>query len=445
VFGVREVLLVGGCLGLLGVLAGLFGHTQRQWTEGGTGAGAAVSVVELGRQGGLVLGTCVLLAGLPNLYDFGLVDKETDIVLNGIKRSQLNKRDAAVANQGYYENLTQADRFNPALFQLMERVGPVGEKLTQTNVCRMTNDFRVRELNPLVSLEFQGHVYTINSDGMRDREYSIDKPAGTFRIVHIGSSVALGSGVNVEETYQSLVEEMLNNSSDGSVYKSYEILNFAVPAYGPIEKLMLFEDKSLKYTPDLLLFGGELTDGKRATDKIVSAVREGKPLPYEYLTGLAKQAGVTRTTFEDMAKVRMEAHSQEILSWVYGRLVATCREKGIEPVWVYVSIPEDEVLDPQEIEARADELVRLARGAGMTTIDMRRLFRDTPMERVRVREDDHHPNALGHRMIADRLYKELTGNPVLKRYWPEGQDKPLSGVSSERGDGTEMSKSISME
>jgi hypothetical protein len=49
----------------------------------------------------------------------------------------------------------------------------------------------------------------------------------------------------------------------------------------------------------------------------------------------------------------------------------------------------------------------LAEQSGFITIDLRRVYTGRSEEELRLVEWDKHPNALGHRIIAAGLYREL--------------------------------------
>src|SRR5207342_2150916 len=49
----------------------------------------------------------------------------------------------------------------------------------------------------------------INSDGMRDREYPLQKPAGTVRIAVLGDSFAEAMQVSLEDSFPKLLEKSL--------------------------------------------------------------------------------------------------------------------------------------------------------------------------------------------------------------------------------------------
>jgi lysophospholipase L1-like esterase len=89
----------------------------------------------------------------------------------------------------------------------------------------------------------------INSQGFRDYEYSIDKPADTLRIAVVGDSITYGAGVNLEDSYVKQLERLLNNRCS----KKVEALNFGVAGASTINELELIQKKVLLYEPDILM------------------------------------------------------------------------------------------------------------------------------------------------------------------------------------------------
>ena len=55
-------------------------------------------------------------------------------------------------------------------------------------------------------------VYTINSAGQRDDEATLEKPAGTFRIVFLGDSRTFGYGVPIDKHFTRLIEGYFDNA-----------------------------------------------------------------------------------------------------------------------------------------------------------------------------------------------------------------------------------------
>lgn len=92
--------------------------------------------------------------------------------------------------------------------------------------------------------EFKTKI-TINSCGMRDKEYSSAKPSGEKRIVVLGDSFASSFGVPDSETFAKVMEAGLTSNT--------EVLNFGVNGYGQTQELLLLQTRAIKYSPDLVI------------------------------------------------------------------------------------------------------------------------------------------------------------------------------------------------
>ena len=99
----------------------------------------------------------------------------------------------------------------------------------------------------------------INSHGMRNKESSIEKPKGTYRIAIIGDSIAFGLGVKRDQTFSSKLERLLNKyfSPPGV---SFEVLNFGVTGYSVTQIMENVRVRTLKFDPDLLIYAYCLND-----------------------------------------------------------------------------------------------------------------------------------------------------------------------------------------
>lgn len=106
------------------------------------------------------------------------------------------------------------------------------------------------ELKPNIKGNFKFTRFETNSQGLRDKEYSIKKPPGIYRVAVIGDSFTLPEGVEIDESYHSILEKRFND--DG--FKS-EFINFAVPSYGLGEYFATMKYKALEYNPNAILIG----------------------------------------------------------------------------------------------------------------------------------------------------------------------------------------------
>lgn len=106
---------------------------------------------------------------------------------------------------------------------------------------------------------------SINSDGMRDREHTIFKPAGMYRIAIIGDSYSEAMQVPAESTYWNRLPAMLR------CHDSAEVLNFGVAGYGTAQELLTLPH-AWRYQPDLILL--QLTPGNDVRNNSPALERE---------------------------------------------------------------------------------------------------------------------------------------------------------------------------
>lgn len=92
---------------------------------------------------------------------------------------------------------------------------------------------------------------SINSKGLRDREFPYEKPPGTRRILCLGDSFTFGYGVRADETFAKLLERSLNES-DSSNHR-WEVLNAGIGSTGTAHQLALYETECYKYSPDFVV------------------------------------------------------------------------------------------------------------------------------------------------------------------------------------------------
>lgn len=90
----------------------------------------------------------------------------------------------------------------------------------------------------------------INSFGMRDKEYSLKKSAGVFRILLLGDSIT------EEGKWSEYVEDALNAAHGGK----YELLNAAVRGWNIWPYWAYVTKKSRKFEPDMIMLGLCLND-----------------------------------------------------------------------------------------------------------------------------------------------------------------------------------------
>jgi hypothetical protein len=419
--GVSDVLVIGSMLLTIGLASFFFGHTQRQWTEDISGS-ESQSQALWSRAG--VIATCVLV--LAPLIDpiHAQIEKrlpEFAMIMTVIQKNTLNITDTNTLHRGYYEDLTQLRKLGLKIDA--PAGGPDAKfKLEMTDAVQATSDYRQKELKPSCSVVFNGAKHTINPFGMRDRlGYSQAKPEGVYRIAVMGASDTLGWGVGDLDTYENLVEDRLNAENDKSQYDRYEMLNLSVNGYGPVEKLMTIENRVFTFQPDAVFYIGNAQEMRWSVDRLVSSIQTGVELPYGFLGDALKQADVTASMHEVLAKGRLNVQAPMIVDEVYKRVVSLCRQHHAEPVWVFVPIPTPlEALNRQ----KSNECRELALKSGFAVIDLTDAYRGMNMDDLRVSAIDSHPNKTGHQALAKALFTGMHESSILSSHLSDPVAKP---------------------
>jgi hypothetical protein len=101
-------------------------------------------------------------------------------------------------------------------------------------------------------------------------------------------------------------------------------------------------------------------------------------------------------------KRRLMPFQNDILSWGYQRVVDICRSRGIRPVWLFVPMPYERLQ-----ERNISEYTTAAQAAGFEIINLMHAY-NAKEPYVITLPWDAHPNALGHKLLADHLYEKLS-------------------------------------
>ncbi len=102
--------------------------------------------------------------------------------------------------------------------------------------------------------------YLINPQSFRGPAVALAKPAGTYRIVALGGSTTFGWGVGEQDTYPSLLQELLNRRCTPVLAPHIEVINGGVPGYISAQNALRLEREWVHYQPDAVLVMDGLND-----------------------------------------------------------------------------------------------------------------------------------------------------------------------------------------
>jgi D-alanyl-lipoteichoic acid acyltransferase DltB (MBOAT superfamily) len=313
---------------------------------------------------------------------------------------------------GYYEDLTNVNAGNLSLLKTL-RGGRFKEMVMGANPIRDVRDLRLREFLPSIHLQAYSSDFETNRWGMRDRDYSLEKPGQTVRIALLGSSQVQGWGVPPSKLFKVLVENRLNHEFGGaSSGHRFEILNFAVYGYNPLSQVILLNERVRLFSPDMVLLVVHLIDFKRLAHDLIIGLRQGIPIP-QHLKEILNKAKVRALMHTQVAEDLLIPYQEELMEWSFRELVQKCNFMGALPVCVY--IPSAVEIFSNADQHRAPLMIDLARAAGFITLDLSHVYDNQNPKDLILENAFWHDAELAHALSANALFHQLTEDPRIQK------------------------------
>jgi len=397
-----DILVILGVFALVCGGGMLWGQSSRETSEGQRTTGARAPFHFWRSAVAVTVGSICLLAG-PSLATRTI--PATKGAIARLHNDVLNARDMNQQRRGYYEELDVSRKDNWG-WQGAEE--PEGWSKGKMAFFRGRPDFLLRDIIPSMSTVLGSAPATSNSLGMRDREYSKAKPVNTYRMVLLGASNDMGTGVKNDQTYENLVEDKLNSQVPDPRYSRYEILNLSVAADSLLQRVLRLEEEGFEFQPDAAVLSVTAVDEQFVASHLRKALIQGVEPSSGYrgvVESVVRRAGVNGKMPGVMIERRLQPYYTELCRWSFQRFAQQCAQHGVHPLVIYRPAPAD--FSGQESAGRT-KLIELARAAGLEVIDLSPAF-DSVTDRsslVLARWDDH-TTALGHRLLADKLYEGL--------------------------------------
>jgi len=326
----------------------------------------------------------------------------------------------AQQRRGYYEELDVGRTDN---WQWHNAEEPEGWSKGKKSFYRDRSDFLLRDLAPSMSTILGGVPCTSNSLGLRDREYNKLKPVNTYRIVLLGASNDMGTGVKDDQPYENLVEDTLNSHVPDTRYSRYEILNLSVAADSILQRVLRLEQEGFQFQPDAAILSLSGVDEQFVASHLRKALIQGiEPSPgyREAVQSVVRRARVNGGMPAVMIERRLQPYYTELCRWSFQRFAQQCAQRGVRPIVIYRPAPAD--FSGLESAGRS-KMLGMARNAGLEVIDLSPAFDSvTDRSSLILAKWDDHTTPLGHRLLAEKLYQGLVpllfGAPTIQQTSP---------------------------
>jgi len=292
-------------------------------------------------------------------------------------------------------HLFVVDSFN---YQKMKTMGSIGKtgSLQKSNIPEVNY-----ELKPNLDTYYKMASLKTNTRGLRDKEYSLEKPMNTFRVAVIGGSFTFASGVEIDDAYHSLLEEELNEKSEGL---NYEFINFGVPGYVVNNKIGSLKYKVFDYNPDLILF---VLDRSRFTGYKNIPKFVPKPTENYFFKSYTLQLLMTNELL-DFRYRKKKSNTDKLNVKNLNKLDAILQEiKNIsENSHVPICIV---VLDYEywRYDLLSEGISTLVEKNDLCYSNTLPYFKDTNAEDMAIFKIDYHPNEKAHKIFAESILEGL--------------------------------------
>ncbi|HOW89034.1 MAG TPA: SGNH/GDSL hydrolase family protein [Elusimicrobiales bacterium] len=256
---------------------------------------------------------------------------------------------------------------------------------------------------------------TINSLGLRDREYAVPKPKGVYRIIVLGSSITLGWGVPEDRTFARLTEKALEGRAGPM---KVEVINAGIGNYNTQREVRSFLSKYAVLDPDMVVLTFFINDPQTIEIKENPVLRNSQLavlLWSRYQQGI-RAAGI-KETYADYYR---DLYSEKNPGWPVcvselDRLAAYCRGRKIR--LMLAMIPDIHNLKDYPFLFAHDMVRETAVPMGYSWLDLYDALKNEDAPSLWAMRGDPHPNVKGHELMAGFL----AGRLLKDRPWEGGR------------------------
>lgn len=262
------------------------------------------------------------------------------------------------------------------------------------------------EHRPGASGTYMGVPVAISAQGLRDREYSLEKSDGVVRVLMLGDSLTFGWGAPVEGTTAKALERLLN-AAGGPL--RYEVINTGVGNTNTAMQAAYFMHRGHQFRPDVVILNYFINDAEVTPRK-----KDNWLTDWSYAAVfLAGRIDILERTYfgkADWQQYYRDLYRPDAPGWreaqqSFDALADFCADKGYK--LMVVNYPELHELEPYPFADVTDEVAALAAGRGLPFLDLLPVIREQEPVGLWVTPTDSHPNAKAAELFAPAIAAQL--------------------------------------
>jgi len=254
--------------------------------------------------------------------------------------------------------------------------------------------------------------YKLNNYGFRGDDYRMEKQPGTYRIIVLGDSFTFGDGVKDEDTFCLQLQKELRKLNP-----KVEVLNFGTSGWNTVDQISYFDQMGYRFNPDLVVVAYVLNDGSHelwpvdAWDDEYEKAFQERILPGSYFLSYLHTTWTryqfSRRYIQEVAQ-SLDTHKREwrrsLRYLLRGKNITT--KLGID--YSVILIPYLYRLnDNYPFESLHQFIGEYCRENNISFLDLFESFRGYNYTDLWAHPTDQHPNAKGHRIIAEALTRSI--------------------------------------
>ncbi|MBK8980347.1 MAG: SGNH/GDSL hydrolase family protein [Planctomycetes bacterium] len=265
-----------------------------------------------------------------------------------------------------------------------------------------------------------GHLHVIGSSGFRTPDFAPAPAPDTFRVLVVGDSVAFGWGVASDDAFPRVVERDLSEPPRPLGRGRVEVVNASTPGWGAPAYLEFLQQRGRELAPDLVvvtLISNDVTD----VIEVLNPPSDAPPAPPAGLPGWLRWSRLARVV--DRAIEHLGSDSRRADYLTSDVFFAELRSApGYEPAQralaeafaaMRAAVPDSRFVVMDTVVAgdrQLDTLAGTLRERGIDRLAVQMPPAEEYVERYAVGATDVHPNAAGHRLLADQLTAWIRAN-----------------------------------
>jgi lysophospholipase L1-like esterase len=267
----------------------------------------------------------------------------------------------------------------------------------------------------------------INTYGLRDKDYTLNKSANVFRILVLGDSIGFGfcnndESMKIEDVFPKVLERELNKYHFKD-YDRVEVINLSVSGYDTTQEVEFFKEKGITLHPDMVIVAYCLND-------IWEASMEGyelKKLPgYQWKKNLLTKSSLARFVCYRLSLLKKKDNKspdagkrqsrEDKVKKAFERLSRFSRRYNFKTMVVVFPF-----FDDWQHYKHADmhnDVEKKARKFDIYYLDLLPVYKNVSLSNcaaLQGRCNREHPDEQGHKVAAQAIMEFIFNNNLIKR------------------------------